>query len=67
MLLMPFPNLDYKMNKQRVTLYIERIRTALNELESEIKSDSIGTLEGVDYQDILWYYESENNSTEEQH
>ncbi len=42
-------------------MYIERIRTALDELESEIQSDSINTLEGVDYQDILWYYKSEEN------
>lgn len=48
-------------------MYIERVRTALNELENEIKSDSIGTLEGVDYQDILWYYESEKKDQEEHH
>jgi hypothetical protein len=53
------------MNRQRVSLYIERVRTALNELENEIRSDSINTLEGVDYQDILWYHKSENNNLEE--
>ena len=61
---MPFLNSDYKMNKQRVSLYIERLHSTLNELESEIQSDSMNTLEGVDYQDILWYYKNhdENNN-----
>ena len=53
------------MNKQRVSLYIERVRTILNELENEMRCDSINTLEGIDYQDILCYYESEKNNHEE--
>ena len=51
------------MNKQRIALYLERLRNALNDLENEIKSDD-NSLEAVDYQDILWYYENQENQEE---
>ena len=43
------------MNNLRVLALLDRLRTAIAELENEIKSNPSGYLEGVTYDDILKY------------
>ena len=53
------------MNNLRILAIIERLRTNLCELESEIKSNPNGYLENVKYDDVLRYYENTDDDDEE--
>ena len=53
------------MNKIRIQSLLNRLKTNLTELENELKSNPEGYLEGVDYEDILEYYNSNDDDGEE--
>ena len=53
------------MNKLHVKAIIERLRTNLYELENELKSDPESYLRGVEYEDVLEYYQTNDNDGEE--
>jgi hypothetical protein len=54
------------MKNDRLILLIENVKRAVKELEAEIKSDPGSYLMSKnDYDDVVWYYENDNDDDEE--
>lgn len=49
------------MNKEKLQSLIKQLRTTLDQLESEVLSDPSSYLEGVSYEDILVYNETNDD------
>ena len=61
---MPSPNCDFKMNSDRLKAIRDVLRSVADELDAEIHSDtSVYTL-NVDYNDVLEYYQSNDEDGE---
>ena len=65
MSLMPSLNLDYKMNNKKIHEYISEVRLLLDRIESELSDPMSHTLENVNHQDVVWYYENTDEITGE--
>lgn len=54
------------MRNDRLVLLIENVKRAVKELEAEIKSDPGSYLMSNEhYNDVVWYYQNENDDDEE--
>ena len=53
------------MNNDRILMLLDQIKTKIIELESELKSNPNSYLVGVDYKEILKYYDTNDNDGEE--
>ena len=62
---MPSLNLDYKMNNKKIHEYISEVRLLLDRIESELSDPMSHTLENVNHQDVVWYYENTDEITGE--
>lgn len=61
---MPSPNCDFKMNPERLKAIRDVLRAVADELDSEIHSDtSVYTL-NVDYNDVLEYFNTNDEDGE---
>ena len=58
MSLMRSLNLDYSMNNKKIYEYIRETRLLLDKIESELSYPGEYSLEGVNYQDVVWYYQN---------
>lgn len=58
-------NLDYKMNNKKIHEYISEVRLLLDRIESELSDPMSHTLENVNHQDVVWYYENTDEITGE--
>ncbi len=65
MLLMLSLNLDYNMNNKKIHQYISEVRLLLDRIESELSDPMSHTLENVNHQDVVWYYEHNDEITGE--
>ena len=66
MLSMPSQNSDSRMKNDRLVLLIENVKRAVKELEAEIKSDPGSyIMSNEHYNDVVWYYENDNDDDEE--
>ena len=52
------------MNNLRILALIERLRTTLHELESEVKSNPESYVANVNYDDVVKYYENIDDDDE---
>ena len=62
---MPSLNLDYKMNNKKIHQYISEVRLLLDRIESELSDPMSHTIENVNHQDVVWYYENTDEITGE--
>ncbi len=58
-------NLDYNMNNKKIHQYISEVRLLLDRIESELSDPMSHTLENVNHQDVVWYYENNDEITGE--
>ena len=63
---MPSQNSDSKMKTEKLIPLIENVKRAVKELEAEIKSDPGSYLMSNEhYNDVVLYYQNENDDDEE--
>lgn len=53
------------MNNKKIHEYISEVRLLLDRIESELSDPMSHTLENVNHQDVVWYYENTDEITGE--
>ena len=52
------------MNNKKIYQYIKEVRTILDKIEAEVSDPKEYTLEGVNYQDVVWYYQNNDDDSD---
>ena len=62
---MPSQNSDSKMKNERILEIINNLKVCIRDLESEIKSDPDSYVLNIPYEDVVTYYQNDNDDDEE--
>ena len=52
------------MNNKKIYEYIREVRSILDKIEGEVSDPKEYTLEGVNYQDVVWYYQNNDDDAD---
>ena len=52
------------MNNKEIYRYIREIRNLLDKIEAEVSDPKEYTLENVNYQDVVWYYQNNDDDVD---